>query len=489
MAHVDRRSFLRQSMIAAAAAYGASQSRRVLAGDDDKRELGPNDKISLAVIGVNGRGQSHLGNFAGGKQTQVTHICDCDEKVGQMACDAIAEKQSGTRPVWVKDIRKLLEVKSLDAVSVATPNHWHSLAAIWAIQAGKDVYCEKPVSHNVSEGRRVVQAARKHNRICQTGTQSRSAPGIIEAMKYIHGGGIGKVEIARGLCYKRRTSIGPKGTYEVPKEVDYDLWSGPAPIAPLTRPKFHYDWHWQWLYGNGDLGNQGIHQMDICRWALQKDRLSDRVLSYGGRFGYEDAGETANTQIVIHEFGDQQIVFEVRGLDTLPYKGQAVGILIEGTDGYVAMSSSCEGIAFDKDGKEIKKFAGGGDSQHYDNFLAAMRSRDHKQLNADIEQGHLSSALCHLGNISLRLGQSVDANDVVSYLKDMKSPDEMKDTLDRTLEHLTQNEVDVDALKMMVGPNLAFDAATETFKSNDQANLMLTRGYRRPYIVPNEADL
>ncbi len=233
------------------------------------------------------------------------------------------------RPTWVKDVRKLLDDKSIHAVSIATPNHWHSLGAIWAVQAGKDVYVEKPVSHNVLEGRRLVQAARKHNRIVQTGTQSRSNPGMRAAMEFIHSGGIGEVSVARGLCYKRRNSIGPKGVYEVPKEVDYDLWSGPAPILPVTRKQFHYDWHWQWAYGNGDLGNQGIHQMDLCRWALNVDKLCDKTFSIGGRFGYEDAGETANTQLVIHDYGNKQLAFEVRGLKTNDYKERTSALLLK----------------------------------------------------------------------------------------------------------------------------------------------------------------
>jgi predicted dehydrogenase len=192
----------------------------------------------------------------------------------------------------------MLEDKSVDFVSIATPNHWHSLAAIWAMQAGKDVYVEKPVSHNVSEGRRDVQVAEKHKRICQAGTQSRSTAGLHEAFKYIRDGKLGEVKLAHALCYKRRPSIGPKGNYPIPQEVDYDLWSGPAPIKPLTRPKFHYDWHWQWDYGNGDLGNQGIHEMDKARWGLGKNELPKSVISVGGRFGYSDDGETANTQVV-----------------------------------------------------------------------------------------------------------------------------------------------------------------------------------------------
>jgi hypothetical protein len=263
MSSLSRRRFLEQSMFTTAAAL-AIQAQRAQATEPTQQppSIGPNDTIQVAVIGAGGRGQSHIDGFAGKSGSVVTHICDCDERAGQRSCDKAAEKQGGKKPVWVKDVRKLLEDKSINAVSIATPNHWHSLGAIWAIQAGKDVYVEKPVSHNVLEGRRVVQAARKHQRMVQTGTQSRSNPGMREAMEFVHSGGIGDVLISRGLCYKRRNSIGPKGTYDVPKEVDYDLWSGPAKILPMTRKNFHYDWHWQWEYGNGDLGNQGIHQMD-----------------------------------------------------------------------------------------------------------------------------------------------------------------------------------------------------------------------------------
>ncbi len=264
---------------------------------------------------------------------------------------------------------------------------------------------EKPVSHNVSEGRRIVEAARKYKKICQTGTQSRSAKGMQEAMKFLHDGKIGQVKVARGLCYKRRPSIGPKGAYPVPAEVNYDLWSGPAPLVELTRPKFHYDWHMQTLYGNGDLGNQGIHQMDIARWGLGVNQVSNSVLCYGGRLGYEDAGDAANTQVAIHDYGDKSLVFEVRGLETKDYRGAKVGNIFEGTNGYLMMSSYEAGLAFDKDGNQIAKFIGGGD--HFGNFIDAVRSRKSEDLNADILEGHLSSALCHLGNISYYLGTKV----------------------------------------------------------------------------------
>jgi predicted dehydrogenase len=363
------------------------------------------------------------------------------------------------------------------------------LAAIYAIQAGKDVYVEKPVSHNVVEGRRLVQFARKHNKIVQTGTQCRSNPGMRDAMAFIHSGGIGDVKIARGLCYKRRKSIGPRGDYPIPASVNYDLWLGPAPKKPLTRPNFHYDWHWQWDYGNGDLGNQGIHQMDLCRWALNKNTLADSVISYGGRFGYEDAGETANTQIVQFNYGTQQLVFEVRGLETKDYKGANVGIIIEGTKGYLVMSSYDTGVAFDAEGKEIKKFSGGGDHHHYANFIDAVRARDAKKLNADVEEGHLSSALCHLGNISLRLGKPVNGADVPAALKEYKGNEDMVATYNRTAEHLKANDLDPDKLKFSLGPALALDGKAEVFTASTEANSMLTREYRAPYTLPGENEV
>ncbi|MEQ1827146.1 MAG: Gfo/Idh/MocA family oxidoreductase [Pirellula sp.] len=488
MTQSNRRLFLEQSLLATAAAM-AAQARYAGAAepqDDGKSpKVGPNDTIRVAVIGAGGRGGSHVDGFAGKPGTQVTQICDCDEANGQRMCEKAGEKQNGQAPVWVKDLRRVLDDKSIDAVSIATPNHWHSLAAIWAVQAGKDVYVEKPISHNVLEGRRLVQTARKHNRIVQTGTQSRSNPGMRDAMAFVHAGGIGEVTISRGLCYKRRQSIGPKGTYSVPASVDYDLWSGPAPILPVTRPKFHYDWHWQWAYGNGDLGNQGIHQMDLCRWALNENRLCERTFSLGGRFGYEDAGETANTQLVVHDYGKRQLIFEVRGLETAPHKDVKVGIIVEGTQGYMVMTTYESGTAFDKEGNVIKQFNGGNDRYHYQNFQDAVRKRDHKILNAEAEEGHYSSALCHLANISLRLGTDVQASDVPAKLMDVKGPENMTELWDRTVSHLKDNGVE--NFRTLVGPRLDFDPVTETFQGNTKANEMISRDYRAPYQIPSES--
>lgn len=479
MAKRNRRQFLEDSMFAAAAAVSVGASTNLHAAEAESNSS-PNDKLSVAVVGVNGRGRSHLGAFVGRSDTEVTHICDADAAVGQRQAAKVAERQQH-KPKFVQDIRKLLEDDSIDIVSIATPNHWHALGSIWAMQAGKDVYVEKPVSHNVFEGRVIVDVARKENKICQTGTQCRSNPGMRDAMDFVQQGGIGDVRVARGLCYKRRGPIGERGEYVSPGSVDYNVWLGPAQMQPLTRPRFHYDWHWQWPYGNGDLGNQGIHQMDLARWGLGVDQLCDSVISYGGRFGYVDAGDSANTQVVLHTYGDKALVFEVRGLQTPDLKGAHVGVIFEGTNGYVVMTSYSSGAAFELDGTKIREFSGGAD--HYANFIDAVRSRNHHDLNADILEGHLSSALCHLGNISYRMGEQVAPEELQARLKGLDVADNVQATLDRTLEHLQANDVDFDATPFRLGPHLPFDPASETFVNNDSADAMLTREYREPFVV------
>ena len=478
-----RREFLEDSMFAAAAASVAGASTQVFA--EEKQSSSANEKLSVAVVGVRGRGGSHISAFAGRKDTEITYVCDADEGVGQGRAAQIDKRQR--KPKFEKDIRKVLEDKSVDIVTIATPNHWHSLIAIWAMQAGKDVYVEKPVSHNVSEGRRLVEAARKYKRICQTGTQSRSNPGMQAAVKYVHDEKIGKLQVARGLCYKRRGSIGAKGNYDLPKGLDYNLWCGPAPMVPLTRPRLHYDWHWIWATGNGDLGNQGIHQMDIARWGLNIDQLSSAVISYGGRFGYEDAGETANTQVVVHDFGDRSLVFEVRGLPTGAYKGAKIGVMFEGSDGFVVIPSYAGGAAFDKDGNKVATFSGAGN--HYANFLKAVRSRKHTDLNADILEGHLSSALCHMGNISLWRGVQANGTEALERMKTVKTVENVVATYERTAQHLADNKLSLDKTKLTLGKLLAFDPKSETFKDDSVADALLTREYRKPFVVPGKGEV
>jgi predicted dehydrogenase len=487
MSRQTRRDFLEQSLFAAAAAAAAavpSASR----GEGTPKKKGPNSRLRVACIGVNGRGGDHIfEGFGALPDCELAAIVDVDQAVGQRRVEEI-NKQLQQSPKYYQDLRKMLEDKSIDCVSIATPNHWHALAAIWAIQAGKDVYVEKPVSHNVSEGRRIVQAARKHGKIVQTGTQCRSNPGMRAAIDYVHSGKIGEVKLARGLCYKRRGSIGPPGHYEPPTTVDYNLWLGPASNKPLTRKRLHYDWHWMWDYGNGDLGNQGIHQMDIARWGLGVDDIGTSVLSYGGRFGYEDAGQTANTQVSIHQYpGGKRLVFEVRGLATPKLENVGVGVIFYGTQGTVVIPSYTSGSAFDTKGNLVATFKGEGN--HYQNFVDAVFSRSHEELNADILQGHRSSALCHLGNISYRLGNLMTGQEASERFG---TDNETLETFERFSDHLAANKVLIENAKILrFGEKLLIDPKNEEFTGLgvSHANAMLTRDYRAPFIVPSEKDV
>jgi predicted dehydrogenase len=484
---MSRREMLEHSMfaatVAAAAAYVPEARAAVV------ENTSPNSKIRVAVIGVNGRGGEHLRGYLARPDCDVVAICDADEKVGMTKGVPTVEKARGMKPKFYQDLRKLLEDKDVDAVSIATPNHWHSLAAIWAIQAGKDVYVEKPISHNVLEGRRLVQCAAKHKKIVQCGTQSRSHKAQQDLVKYIQDGKLGEMKLARGLCYKPRASIGPRGTYDIPESVNYDLWFGPAQIEPLTRPKFHYDWHWQWNCGNGDSGNQGIHQMDIARWGLGANDIGTGVYSYGGRVGYIDAGDTPNTQISVHEFaGGKRIIFETRGLNTNDFKGVKIGCIFQGTDGY-GVSTSSYGLTkvFDNEGKEITTFKGGDSQDHFDNFIEGVRSRDDSKLNGKIIEGHLSSALCHTANISYRIGQEATADQIKSQITNA----EELDAYDRMSNHLKDNGITMESAKLHHGPHLTSDPVHENFVGEHaaEANKLITREYRAPYLLPAEADL
>jgi predicted dehydrogenase len=489
MSRLSRRQFLEDSMFAAVAAAALDGTSRGAFAQDEKQSTSPNEKLAIATIGVHGQGNAHLKEFTDRMDVDLVAICDVDAKVGNQRCDQI-ERKTGRRPKYVQDLRQLLEDKSIDCISTATPNHWHALVAIWAMQAGKDVYVEKPVSHNVSEGRRMVQVARKLGRICQTGTQCRSMKGTIEAIDYVKSGKIGEVNLARGLCYKRRDN--DMGTVKSIKEVeppstlDFNLWVGPAPKRHYHENLLHYRWHWYWDFGCGDLGNQGIHQMDIARWGLGVDTISPAVVSYGGRFGVNDHGETANTHVIIHDYGPKTLVFEVRGLKTRPLKGANVGVIFEGSDGYVVLDEYTHGAAFDKNGEKVADFKGGQYAHHFANFIKGVRSRKHEDLNADILQGHLSSALCHTGNISYRLGKETSLEEVKARLSNLKSADKNMETLERTLAHLKDNNVEINGhARLRLGQRLEMDTKAETFMANADANAMLTREYRAPFVVPS----
>jgi predicted dehydrogenase len=480
MSPLSRRQFLEDSMLAAAAAAAIGATPEIL-GDDAVPTKSANDAISHAVIGCRIRGRVHAREFGGKPGVEVTYVCDPDrELVEQLANDV--EKQQGRRPKAVQDLRVVFDDKSVDTVSIAAPNHWHALAAIWAMQAGKDVYVEKPVSHNVSEGRRMVQVSKKTGRLCQGGTQYRSSRANAEAVEFMRQGKLGEVKLARSIVYGGRGSIGAPGTYEVPSNVDYNLFLGPAAHVPLTRPQLHYDWHWVWNTGNGELGNNNVHSLDICRWGLGVTGFGRAVISYGGRLGYSDAGETPNTQVCIFDFGDKTIVSETRGLKTDPYRFKG-GTIFEGTEGFIA-----EGSVFDPEGKLVSTFSGKSEN-HFANFLAAVRSRRREDLKAEITEGHQSSALCHIGNISWRLGSLASPQEIRAELSKLKVHENLLETLDRTLQHLANNKVDLEATKLTLGSLLRVDADREAFVDNPRANELLTREYRKPFVVPSESEV
>jgi predicted dehydrogenase len=498
MSVFDRREFLNRAAILSAAAAAGGVGLAPATAQAAPRSA--NEKLRVAVVGVRSRGMSHVSGFLGKNNCEITTVCDCDTAVIATAMKRVGEKQ-GKEPKFVQDFRKVVEDKDVDVVSVATPNHWHALMAVWAMQNGKDVYVEKPATHNVREGAIMTAAARKYGRICQVGTQSRSNPGMRDAIAYIQGGKIGKCDLAIGLCYKNRPSIGKvDGEQKPPATMDYDLWTGPAPLKmPRRNVKnngtVHYDWHWIWDYGNGDLGNQGVHEMDKARWGLSKTTMPTGVVSVGGRFGYTDDGETANTQVALFEYaGGDKMVFEVRGLKSPNYKGAGVGNIWVGTEGYVVCPNYAGGIAYSKDGKEVARFGWGknakgemsfiGDDQnHFDNFVKAVRSRKVEDLTCDVAEGHLSAALCHLANISYRLGEETTFEKDVSAFGDCAAAN---DALARMKEHLAANKVELAKAVGRVGPKLDYDPKAGEFRSRNPdlakaANAMQFREYRKGF--------
>jgi predicted dehydrogenase len=494
MIQFNRRSFLKSSLLTTASlslfpALGAEEGAASTApASTASRPTGANGDIRFAVVGFNGRGQSHISGLGELKGTRLVALCDVDSRVLDRAVNRCRDK--GEQVQGYTDVRKLLENKDIDVVTFATPNHWHALGTIWALQAGKDVYVEKPVSHNVWEGRRIVEVARDLNRIVQAGTQSRSSSGIREGIEWMRAGHIGKLLRARGLCYKRRGSIGKvDGPQPVAPEIDYDLWCGPAPKDPLTRKRLHYDWHWIWPTGNGDLGNQGIHEMDVARWVLGEMALSPRVVSVGGRLGYVDDGTTPNTLIAFHDYSAAPLIFEVRGLPASAgsqemgqYRGVEIGIIGDCEGGSLIIPSYSSAKAVDKQGVEIKKFSGS--SSHFANFIAAVRSRKSSDLHADILEGHLSSGLCHTGNISYRLGKTQSPEEIREAVKADK---DLAETLGRMEKHLAANNVDLKQTPATLGAALTMDPQTERFIGNPEADKLLTREYRQPFVVPAKA--
>lgn len=481
MSDHTRRSFLQHTLTVAAGAIANSAHRSEAADADPapSARTHTTDRVGLAIIGLHGRGLDHLDSYTFDDRVEIVALCDVDSATFGKAQRKLAER--GRRPAkQYSDIRKLLEDKSVQAVSIAVPNHWHALAGIWAMQAGRDVYVEKPVSHTFVEGRRLEEARAKYGRICQAGLQSRSNAAYRQAIQYIHDGKIGKVRLARGMCYKRRKSIGHLADAPVPQGVDYDLWLGPAPKRPFNPNRFHYNWHWNWDYGNGDIGNQGVHQMDVARWALNKG-LPSNALSFGGRFGYEDDGQTPNTQVAFFDYGDSHLLFEVRGLETAPVQDLMVGTIVYGAEGFVAISNEDVGqaVAFDPKGSIVQRFKGSGN--HFNNFITAVLNGRQSGLRCPILEGHLSSGMCHLANVSYQLGA---AREFGAGLAGEGQPIDLHDAFARFDQHLVENKLKLHDMTFRLGPPLAFDTRSESFGSDQHANMMLTREYRAPFVVP-----
>ncbi|HEY3862316.1 MAG TPA: Gfo/Idh/MocA family oxidoreductase [Verrucomicrobiae bacterium] len=476
MKKLTRRSFLRNAALGAGVLGWSAKSWSAVRG--------ANEDIRMAVVGFNGRGKDHIKAWTSLEGVRLTALCDVDTKVLDEGVSSLAAKSITVEPF--QDIRKLLQSDNIDAISIATPNHWHALASVWGMQAGKDVYVEKPVSYDVWEGEQIIAAARRYKKIVQAGTQSRSSYAIKEAVDLVQKGKLGKVLVSRGLCYKPRPSIGKsEGPQIVPATVDYNIWSGPAPLSPPHRRKFHYDWHWFWDYGAGDLGNQGIHEMDVARWFLGENTLSPRVLSIGGRLGYEDDAETPNTLITFHDYEKAPLIMEVRGLPEKTdstamdkYKGVNIGVVVECEGGYVRVPSYTEAHVIDKDGQEIQHFKGA--ANHFENFIKAVRSRNESELNAPIREGHLSTSLCHTANISYRLGRHASPDAIREQIKG--DPASLA-TYERMAGHLAANGVDLDKTPATLGPVLKMNPAREKFIDDRKANHLLQRAPRKPFVI------
>ena len=398
---MNRRTFVRS----AAAFAAATQARPI---------LGANDRINLAVVGVGGRGRDHMEYFSALPEQKIVAVVDVNQEAQERA-QAMVRKLQGHAPTVYGDMRKAFESKEIDAVSIATPNHWHALSMIWACQAGKDVYVEKPASHNLYEGRQMIAAARKHGRVVQVGSQSRSIAHKRKAMQMLRDGVIGEVYMARGMCYRRRKSIGTTPVEPVPAGLDWDFFLGPAPMRPYSKNRFAYNWHWFWDTGNGDIGNQGVHEMDICRWGLglTADQTPVSTVSSGGKFVWQDEQETPNTQQASFSYNRKEIVFDVRNLNTdtesqIPLGGSIVGNIFFGSEGFMIVHPTGFQVFM---GDEREKTVDEKNLEervwdprpHMQNFLDGVRARDPKKLHADIAEGVAAAALCHYANAAYRL--------------------------------------------------------------------------------------
>jgi predicted dehydrogenase len=469
------------------------------------RAGGPNNAVNIAVIGlgattavggVGGRGHQLIGRLREIPGVEIVALCDADQ--AHLDREVEAARDHGGKVAAYRDPRAVLDDKGVDAVVIALPNHWHALATVWACQAGKDVYVEKPFSYDLWEGQQMVAAARKYGRMVQVGTQNRSSGFLRRVLDLVRGGNLGAVRFAHALVYRARDGIGSvDAPTPPPRTVDYDVWCGPAAKRPLLRKQLHYEWHWFWETGNGEMGNNGIHVIDVCRWFLEQDRMPPRAMSVGGRFGFHDCGETANTHIALFDFQRAPLICEVRNVSAVKgaarmgtFRGQNKGIVIDCEGGYFAGDAS-GGAIFDRQGKKVQDL-GGGDSPralelaHLSAFLAGVRTRRISDLAAEALEGHRSTACCHMANVSQRLGKQLSPEAIRAAITD---DTEMADAFERCRAYLGENGVDLDATPATLGPWVSLDAQRGRFVGDfaDVANELSRREYRRPFVVPELA--
>jgi predicted dehydrogenase len=501
MPQLTRRGFLKTTSLAVGATALSARSWSQVSG--------ANNSIRMAIAGLNGRGKELARDFRAMPGVRVVALCDVDRAILDRELDVA--RKAGDAPDAVIDYRELLPRRDIDVIAIATPNHHHAWQSIWAMEAGKDVLHEKPAHHSLWEGAQLLAAQKKYRRIVQVNTQNRSSAAIAEALAWMKAGHLGRVTAVHGIVYKRRLSIGKTdGPVAPPATVNYDLFQGPAPLVPLRRKTFHYDWHWQWATGNGDMVAQGNHQLDVGRRFLGDPGHPRGVMTVGGRFGYEDDGETPNTFLVYYDYGAVPFIFEVRGLPAKPdemsgnvyvpgglgssgrfsetmdsYRGLHIGNVVDCEGGYLTIPSNDYSLAqaCDRDGKLRREFRGG--QNHHANFIAAVRSRKESELNCPLLQGHLSSTLVHLANISHRTGRRLPPGEIREHV----AHSELAEPFGRFEDHLARNNVDLAKTPAQFGAPLAFDGATERFTGENAAaaNSLRRREYRAPWIVPELA--
>ncbi len=472
---LTRRQFVKRSAAAGALAFPMVASSRV---------LGANEQILAGVVGLGGRGAgAHVPGLGGQKGVTVVALADADLARADRAARAV-QKRFGNEPATYQDMRKLFDRDDVDVIGNATQNYWHGLSTIWACEAGKHVYVEKPLSHYIWEGRQMVNAARKYDRIVQCGTQHRSEAKFEAAFAWIREGHLGKIKYITAFANKPRRSCGKRDTpLEIPETIDYDLWCGPARKEPIYRDRLQYDCSFCWNTGDGESCNQGVHEIDVARWCLGEKLLPRRVMSLGGRFVFDDACDVPNTQIIYYDFPTAPVLYEVhnlrkaKGSDQMPtFRGERVGVVVDCEGGTVSLYP---GIARDRAGKQVQRFSGGGN--HFANFIEAVRGGDRSALNAEVEVGHRSTAVCHVGNISYRVGETAPVAKQRAAVDDIPIFAEMHD---RYLEHLAANEIDPNTTTL--GPWLEVDRENERFKDHAEANEIAHGWYREPYVVKAE---